>query len=117
VQELLGHLPYGKVPDLVELTYAAYDVIKKTTRETAAAAINPKTCEYVIIAGVQIHGPDGKNFFWPGEITKFADGKETDLVSFLCAARGSRRSLSPTHGCLTSNTNQFSHQLWGFGES
>ena len=83
VQELLGHLPYGKVPDLVELTYAAYDVIKKTTRDTAAAAVNPQTCEYVIIAGVQIHGPDGKNFFWPGEITKFADGKETDLVRFL----------------------------------
>ena len=35
-QELIGHLPYGNVPDLVELTYAAFECILSEVREPVA---------------------------------------------------------------------------------
>lgn len=47
----------------------------RTTAELAA----PKTSEYIIISGIQIHGALDKNFWWPGTITHYADGVETDL--------------------------------------
>uniref|UniRef100_A0A6U2HGA8 Limiting CO2-inducible protein B/C beta carbonyic anhydrase domain-containing protein n=1 Tax=Hemiselmis andersenii TaxID=464988 RepID=A0A6U2HGA8_HEMAN len=70
-QELVGHLPYGHLPTLVELTYAAYDCILKEIKETAAVSIHPSNCEYAIVAGIQIHGPGGQNFFWPGMMSTY----------------------------------------------
>jgi hypothetical protein len=40
----------------------------------AEASVDPSKCEYVIVAGVQVHGPlgqsfqgpQGQDFFWPG---------------------------------------------------
>jgi len=78
-QQVLGKLEYGQVPSLVGITYAAHDVILDQVKRTAEMAINPSKCEYVIISGIQIHGALGKNFFWPGSITMYNNGKETDL--------------------------------------
>ena len=47
--------------------------------EATAKLAAPEGSEYVIITGVQIHGALGKNFFWPGSITHYADGVATDL--------------------------------------
>jgi hypothetical protein len=41
--------------------------------------LDEKWSEYVIISGVQIHGALGHNFWWPGSVTHFANGVETDL--------------------------------------
>jgi hypothetical protein len=65
-QQLVNSLHYGHVPTLVELTYRAYETIFAEVQKLAAASIDPLKCEYVIIAGIQVHGPLGQNFFWPG---------------------------------------------------
>jgi len=41
---------------------------------------SPDKCEYAIVAGIQIHGPGGENFFWPGQMTIHdGSGKRIDL--------------------------------------
>ena len=73
-QLLVDNIPYGHVPTLVELTYKVYDTILEQVRMIAEAAVDPAKCEYVIVAGIQVHGPlgqsfngpQGQDFFWPG---------------------------------------------------
>ena len=77
-QSVLGKLTYGQQPNLVGITYAAHDCILDQVRATAKVAA-PQTSEYIIISGIQIHGALNENFWWPGSITHYADGKETDL--------------------------------------
>lgn len=69
----------SQIPSLVELTYTAYDCILKEVTETAKSAVVPGSCEYVIIAGIQVHGPNGQNFYWPGHMTKWVNGTVSDL--------------------------------------
>jgi hypothetical protein len=78
-QAVMSKLTYGQQPNLIGITYAAHDCIVDQVRNTAKSAANPSTSEYVIISGVQIHGALGHNFWWPGSITHFANGVETDL--------------------------------------
>jgi len=79
-QQVLGKLEYGQVPNLVGITYASHDCILEQVRSTAEAVINPDTCEYVIISSIQIHGALNKNFMWPGTVTMYSGGVETDLT-------------------------------------
>jgi len=73
-QLLVDNIPYGHVPTLVELTYKVYETILKEVQMIAEASVDPSKCEYVIVAGVQVHGPlgqsfqgpQGHDFFWPG---------------------------------------------------
>jgi len=87
-QELISHLPYGKVPDLVELTYAAYECILREVESTLKASIDPSMCEFAIVAGIQVHGPAGQNFFWPGTFFKVTGTEHvrTDLYEDYAAA-------------------------------
>jgi len=78
-QHVVSHLQYGHVPSLTELTYAAHACIVEEVLRTAEAAVDQSCCEFVIVSGIQIHGALGQNFFWPGTMTKFANGKQTDL--------------------------------------
>jgi len=78
-QAVLSKLSYGQQPNLVGITYAAHDVIKEQVEMTAEKAASKEASEYVIISGVQIHGALGYNYWWPGSITHYANGKATDL--------------------------------------
>jgi len=80
-QAVLSKLSYGQQPNLVGITYAAHDVIKEQVEMTAEKAASKEGSEYVIISGVQIHGALGYNYWWPGSITHYANGKATDLNS------------------------------------
>jgi len=78
-QSVLSKLSYGQQPNLVGITYAAHDCILEQVQQTADKAASKEASEYVIISGVQIHGALGNNFWWPGSITHYANGVETDL--------------------------------------
>ena len=88
-QSVLSKLSYGQQPNLVGITYAAHDCIVEQVKQTAKVAASPENSEYVIISGVQIHGALGNNFWWPGSITHYANGIETDLSSEYEAATSS----------------------------
>jgi len=94
-QKLVNNLQYGHVPDLVELTYRAYEVIFSEVQKIACAATEPTKCEFVIIGGVQIHGPLGQNFFWPGKMIMVSKGGvETDLYEAYAASVASSNAGS-----------------------
>lgn len=77
-EKIVGNLNYGEVPNLVGITYTAHDCILEQVRATAKLAA-PANSEYIIISGIQVHGALDKNMWWPGSITHYADGVETDL--------------------------------------
>jgi len=85
-QQVMGKLTYGQKPNLVGITYAAHDCILDQVTMTAEVAANKATSEYIIISGIQVHGALGQNFWWPGSITKYANGVATDLSAKYDAA-------------------------------
>jgi hypothetical protein len=91
-QQLSKSLRFDQVPTLVELTYHAYECIISEIRKLIAVSTNPLKCEFVIIAGVQVHGPHGQDFFWPGEKTR--TGAERKRVY----QRGKRRKREKARG-------------------
>jgi hypothetical protein len=65
-QELSKSLRFDQVPTLVELTYLAYESILSQIRKLISISADPLKCEFVVVAGVQVHGLHGRDFFWPG---------------------------------------------------
>ena len=63
-QQLLGYFTYGEVPTLVQLTKASRRLIEDQL-EAILAAKDLSNTEFAFVSGVQVHGPDGFNFFWP----------------------------------------------------
>mmetsp|Transcript_2760 Transcript_2760/g.4487 ORF Transcript_2760/g.4487 Transcript_2760/m.4487 type:complete len:524 (-) Transcript_2760:240-1811(-) len=80
-QKVLGQLRYGHVPNLVEITHAAHKVILADSVRTATSVVSLEKSEYVIISGIQIHGPMGQNYFWPGSFTSYSSAGIEDLIA------------------------------------
>ncbi|MCX7914531.1 MAG: hypothetical protein N2511_08105 [Thermodesulfovibrionales bacterium] len=75
---LLREIPYGYIPDLLELT----KITLKTTREDLQNAfsriIDVKKSDYALLTGIQIHGPDG-NYVSPDISYTVIDGEKKEL--------------------------------------
>jgi len=78
-QHVVSYLKYGHEPTLPELTYAVHECIEDSVKSTAAGAVDPDNCEYVIISGIQIHSGFSKTMFWPGSIKKYTSSGVEDL--------------------------------------
>jgi len=63
-QQLSGLLKFGQVPPLEDLTKLAQKLIKNQV-ETTIDELKLSSVEFAVISGVQVHGPDNANFFWP----------------------------------------------------
>lgn len=63
---LLVEIPYGHVPDLLELTKIALKTIKEDFENALKKTVNTKHSDYAFMTGVQIHGPDG-NYVSPSD--------------------------------------------------
>ena len=61
---LLKEIPYGHVPDLLELTRIAQKVIFADIEKAIISTVNTKKSDYALITGIQIHGPEN-NYVWP----------------------------------------------------
>eukprot|EP00293_Proteomonas_sulcata_P011685 CAMPEP_0184305864 /NCGR_PEP_ID=MMETSP1049-20130417/15026_1 /TAXON_ID=77928 /ORGANISM="Proteomonas sulcata, Strain CCMP704" /LENGTH=722 /DNA_ID=CAMNT_0026618017 /DNA_START=195 /DNA_END=2363 /DNA_ORIENTATION=- len=77
--KIVAQLSYGHNPDLVEITYAAHKVILADVIKTAHQAVDLSKSEFVIISGIQVHGPCGQNFFWPGTMSHYNKDTTVDL--------------------------------------
>ena len=60
---LLGEIPYGKVPDLIELTKITQTAIQADLERTLNKVVNKDRSNYAVITGIQIHGPE-TNYIW-----------------------------------------------------
>ncbi|KAF0144855.1 MAG: low-co2 inducible protein lcib [Nitrospirae bacterium] len=75
---LLGEIPYGKVPDLIELTKITQTAIQADLERTLNKVVNKDRSNYAVITGIQIHGPEN-NYVWPAECYAIVNGKQIQL--------------------------------------
>lgn len=76
---LLREIPYGHVPDLLELTRTALKAIRDDLEATISKVADTKKSNYAVISGIQIHGPKG-NFVWPSACYAVIDGSRQDIT-------------------------------------
>lgn len=64
-RRMLGALPYGKLPELLEFTKAARLVIQRDLERAITDVVDTERADYALFTGIQIHGPDGGNYTAP----------------------------------------------------
>jgi hypothetical protein len=79
---LLKEIPYGQVPDLLELTRIAQRVILMDIEKAILAAVDRKKSDYALITGIQIHGPEN-NYVWPAKCYAVIDELTYELTQYL----------------------------------
>lgn len=62
---LLKEIPYGSVPDLLELTRIAQKVILADLEKAINSVVDTKKSDYALITGIQVHGPEN-TYVQPG---------------------------------------------------
>ena len=67
-QQLSEKIRYGYVPTLDELTKNAQQLIKSQMEGILSQMNLTGRTEYCFLSGVQIHGPDNADFFWPTDM-------------------------------------------------
>lgn len=62
-RRLLREIPYGHVPDLLELTKITQKVVQKDIEYALNTIVDRRKSDYAVISGIQIHGPE-RNYVW-----------------------------------------------------
>lgn len=75
---LFKEIPYGSVPDLLQLTLIARHVVQADLEAELHAVVDMGRSDYAVVTGVQIHGPDG-NYIWPSASYAVVDYMRQDL--------------------------------------
>ncbi|MBI5409066.1 MAG: hypothetical protein HZA14_06840 [Nitrospirae bacterium] len=75
---LLREIPYGHVPDLLELTRITQTAIQTDLENTIMKVVDTGKSDYAIITGIQIHEADG-NYIWPASCYAVVNGERTEL--------------------------------------
>ncbi len=76
---LLREIPYGSVPDLLELTKVTQAAIQTDLENTIKAVVHTDKSDYAVVTGIQIHGPE-KNYVWPVSCYAVIDGAKQDIT-------------------------------------
>jgi Limiting CO2-inducible proteins B/C beta carbonyic anhydrases len=66
-------------PDLVTLTRRAYLHIVKDLENLIAGLLQQDHTQYAVFSGIQIHGPAGKSYVWPGISYSVQHGQRHDF--------------------------------------
>ncbi|MBI4698504.1 MAG: hypothetical protein HY758_06215 [Nitrospirae bacterium] len=75
---LLREIPYGHVPDLLELTRITQTAIQADLENTIKKVVNIEKSDYAVITGIQIHEADG-NYIWPAACYAIVNGEKISL--------------------------------------
>ena len=70
----------GAIPDLVELTKIAYEVILEDLEGLIEETVDTTTSDYAVVSGIQVHGPDNEQLVWPGEMFVVKNGQRDQLI-------------------------------------
>ena len=73
-QRLLREIPYGHVPDLLELTKITHKAIHADLERVISQIVDPGKSDYALITGIQIHGPEN-NYVWPSSFYAMVNGE------------------------------------------
>jgi hypothetical protein len=75
---LMREIPYGRVPDLLELTEITLKVIREDIESALSMTVHTKHSDYALFTGIQIHGPEG-NYIWPAEQYAIVNSKKRKI--------------------------------------
>jgi hypothetical protein len=84
---LLEKIRWGQVPSLPELTLLAGKVIQEDLENMIALTVDASRADYAVLCGIQIHGPEGAELFWPTASYAVVSGKKRALK----IGKGNRR--------------------------
>ena len=76
---LLREIPYGHIPNLMELTKTTLKTIKEDFESALGSIVNTKHSDYAFITGIQIHGPEG-NYIWPSVTYAVVNGRKKNMA-------------------------------------
>src|SRR4030042_6680569 len=76
---LLREIPYGHIPDLLELTKITRKAIQTDLENVIKKVVAKSKRDYALITGIQIHVPDG-TYIWPAECYVFVNGIKKDVT-------------------------------------
>ncbi len=78
---LMREIPYGRVPDLLELTKITLKALREDIENALSLTVHTKHSDYALFTGIQIHGPEG-NYIWPAEQYAIVNRKKrkVDLI-------------------------------------
>ena len=86
-RRLLRNLPYGKPPTLTELTRACQVASVEDVRAILDQIVTKGACEYAVVSGTLVHGPEFSHYFAPASVEVFtSDGKQEDITNALGTA-------------------------------
>lgn len=77
-RRLLTEIPYGQIPDLIELTKITRKVIQLDLEHAIEKVVDTKKSDYAVFTGIQIHGPD-LNYIWPADSYVVIQGKRKSI--------------------------------------
>lgn len=75
---LMREIPYGSVPDLLELTKLVQKAAQSDLEGALTGLVDAKKSDYALTSGIQIHGPDG-NYVWPAAFYAVVRGRKIFL--------------------------------------
>lgn len=74
-QRLLREIPYGHVPDLLELTKITQKAVHADLENVINKIVDTGKSDYALITGIQIHGPEN-NYVWPSSLYAMVGGEK-----------------------------------------
>jgi hypothetical protein len=77
-RRLLREIPYGHLPDLIELTKMTRKVVQEDLEHIIEKVVDTSKSDYAVLTGIQIHAPDA-NYIWPADSYVVMDGKKLAL--------------------------------------
>lgn len=75
---LLREIPYGKIPDLLELTHITLKTIREDLENALQKTVDARHSDYALFTGIQIHAPDG-NYVSPADSYVVLNSKKRSL--------------------------------------
>ncbi len=79
-QRLFGKFGLRNIPDLVTLTKITQQIIKEDLERMIQLTVDPQTTNYAVYTGIQIHGPDHKDWIWVESSYVVIDGERKPLL-------------------------------------
>jgi Limiting CO2-inducible proteins B/C beta carbonyic anhydrases len=77
-RRLLREIPYGHLPDLIELTKITRKVIQEDLEHIIGKVVDTSKSDYAVFTGIQIHAPDA-NYIWPSDSYVVIEGVKSEL--------------------------------------
>lgn len=77
-RRLLREIPYGHLPDLIELTKITRKVIQEDLEHIIGQVVDTSKSDYAVFTGIQIHAPDA-NYIWPADSYVVIDKEQREL--------------------------------------